>query len=131
MKTIGDAVYSPELEFDMLEDYGFEEVSTAEAFVDADWLEDAQGNVITYGQKLTEALIEYYDSWQNVNTDKNLVGINKLEIGEIRTGKEGFYTLCRVTYAGDDGSETVKYQTVYLRISQDAMIINEIKEDKL
>lgn len=131
MKTIGDAVYSPELEFDMLEDYGFEEVSTAEAFVDADWLEDAQGNIITYGQKLTEALIEYYDSWQNVNTDKNLVGINKLEIGEIRTGKEGFYTLCRVTYAGDDGSETVKYQTVYLRISQDAMIINEIKEDKL
>ncbi len=131
METIGDAVYTPELKFSMLEDYSFEEIATAEAFVDADWLEDAQGNSVTYGQKLTEALIEYYDSWQNVNTDKNLVGINKLEIGEIRTGKEGFYTLCRVTYAGDDGSETVKYQTVYLRISQDAMIINEIKEDKL
>ena len=131
MKTIGEAVYTPELKFSKLEDYGFEEISTAETFVDADWLKDEQGNSVTYGQKLTEALIRYYDSWQDANTDKSLVGINELEIGEIRTGKEGFYTLCRVTYAGDDGSETVKYQTVYLRISQDAMIINEIKEDKL
>ncbi|MGN0735448.1 MAG: zinc-ribbon domain-containing protein [Anaerovoracaceae bacterium] len=131
MKTIGEAVYSPELKFSMLEDYSFEEISAAEAFVDADWLEDAQGNSVTYGQRLTETLIRYYDGWQDANTDKSLVGINKLEIGEIRTGKEGFYALCRVTYAGEDGSETVRYQTVYLRISQDAMIINEIKEDKL
>ena len=47
------------------------------------------------------------------------------------TGKEGYYVLCRVSYAGEDGKDVIKYQTVYLRISGDAMIINEIKEEKL
>lgn len=131
METIGEAVFAPDLKYSMIKNYSFEEIPDAESFVDADWLEDKDGNPVTYGQKLTEALIKYYDSWQSANSDKTLVGINKLEIGEIRTGKEGFYALCRVTYAGQDGNDVMKYQTAYLRISGDTMVINEIKEDKL
>ena len=131
MNTIGEAVFAPELKYNMLKDYGFEEISEAESFVDADWQEDAEGNGITYGRKLAEALINFYDGWQSSNTDESLVGINKLEIGEIRTGKEGFYALCRVTYAASDGKDVVKYQTVFLKISGNNMVINEIKEDKL
>lgn len=131
METIGEAVFAPDLKYSMIKNYSFEEIPDAESFVDADWLEDKDGNPVTYGQKLTEALIKYYDSWQSANSDKTLVGINKLEIGEIRTGKEGFYALCRVTYAGQDGNDVIKYQTAYLRISGDTMVINEIKEDKL
>ena len=131
METIGEAVFAPDLKYSMIKNYSFEEIPDAESFVDADWLEDKDGNPVTYGQKLTEALIKYYDSWQSANSDKTLVGINKLEIGEIRTGKAGFYALCRVTYAGQDGNDVIKYQTAYLRISGDAMVINEIKEDKL
>ena len=131
MKTIGETVFAPELKYNMLKDYGFEEISEAESFVDADWQEDAEGNGITYGRKLAEALINFYDGWQSSNTDESLVGINKLEIGEIRTGKEGFYALCRVTYAASDGKDVVKYQTVFLKISGNNMVINEIKEDKL
>lgn len=131
VKTIGEVAFSPDLKYSILADYSFEEISRAESFVDADWLEAEDGAPITYGQKLTEALVKHYDSWQEANSDKSLVGINKLEIGEIRTGKEGFYALCRVSYAGEDGKDVIKYQTVYLRISGDTMTINEIKEDKL
>lgn len=131
METIGEAVFAPDLKYSMIKNYSFEEIPDAESFVDADWLEDKDGNPVTYGQKLTETLINYYDSWQSANSDKSLVGINKLEIGEIRTGEEGFYALCRVTYAGQDGNDVIKYQTAYLRISGDTMVINEIKEDKL
>ena len=131
MQTIGEAVFSPDLKFGMLKEYSFEEIADAESFVDADWLQDEDGNPVTYGQKLIETLVKYYDSWQSANNDSSLVGINKLEIGEIRTGREGFYALCRISYAGEGGNDVVKYQTVYLRISGDAMIINEIKEDKL
>ena len=131
VKTIGEAVFSPDLKFSLLKEYSFEEIAEAESFVDADWLEDENGNPVTYGQKLIGTLVKYYDSWQSANNDISLVGINKLEIGEIKTGNEGFYALCRISYASEDGNDVVKYQTVYLRISGDAMIINEIKEDKL
>ena len=131
METIGEAVFAPDLKYSMIKNYSFEEIPDAESFVDADWLEDKDGNPVTYGQKIAETLIKYYDSWQSANSDQTLVGINKLEIGEIKTGEEGFYALCRVTYAGQDGNDVIKYQTAYLIISGDTMVINEIKEDKL
>ena len=131
MKTIGETMYNEDLTFDMFDSYSFEEIPDADDFVDADWYEDSEGSAVTYGEKIMESLIRYYDSWQAVNTDETLVGINSLEFGEIKTGKEGFYVLCKVTYAGADGGTAEKYQTAYLRISDKAMIINEIKEDNL
>lgn len=131
MKTIGETMYNDDLTFDTLDSYSFEEIPDADNFVDADWYEDSEDGAVTYGEKIMESLIRYYDSWQAVNTDETLVGINSLEFGEIKTGKEGFYVLCKVTYAGADGGTAEKYQTAYLKISDKAMIINEIKEDNL
>lgn len=54
-----------------------------------------------------------------------------LEIGEIRVGAEGFYLLCKVTYAGSDGKDEVRYQSVYARASEDAMSIDTVKEEKI
>lgn len=127
VKTIGSVIYNPELVYDNSKIYAFEEISAADEFVDAEW----QGMSATYGEKLLETIINHYDGWMETNKDKSLVGINTLEIGEIKTGQTGFYTLCRVTYAGADGSEITDVQTVYTVISNELMVINEIKEETL
>ena len=127
VKTIGSVIYNPQLVYDKSKAYSFDEIASADEFVDAEW-KDASA---TYGEKLIEAIIKYYDGWIDTKKDKSLVGINTLEIGEIKTGQSGFYTLCKVTYAGDDGSEISDVQTVYTVISNGLMVINEIKEEVL
>lgn len=130
VKTIGEVSYDPELKFSLLKNYSFDEIDGAEQFVDAKWYEGENGPV-TYGQVLYETLVKHYDSWKSANDDESLVGINKLEIGESKTGEKGFYTLCRISFAGADGKDVVKYQTVFQKISEKTMIINETKEDNL
>ena len=127
VESIGTITYNQELVYEDGKTYAFEEVLTADDFVDADW----EGMDATYGEKLIEAVINYYDSWIDTNNDESLVGINTLEIGEIKTGQSGFYTLCRVTYAAADGSEATSVQTVYTVISDGMMLINEIKEESV
>ncbi len=127
VKTIGSVIYNPQLVYDKSKAYSFDEIASADEFVDAEW-KDASA---TYGEKLIETIIKYYDGWIDTKKDKSLVGINTLEIGEIKTGQSGFYTLCKVTYAGDDGSEISDVQTVYTVISNGLMVINEIKEEVL
>lgn len=127
VKSIGTVIYNPELVYDKDKTYAFDEISSAEDFVDAEW-EEASA---TYGEKLMESLINYYDGWQETNTDESLAGINTLEIGSIKTAEEGFYVLCKVVYAGTDGDEVMQYQSVYAKISNGLMVINEIKEETL
>ena len=125
--TIGTVTFDQDLVYEEGKTYAFEEISKADDFVDADW----EGMDATYGEKLLEAVIKYYDGWQDTNKDESLVGINKLEIGELKTGQSGFYTLCRVTYAAADGSEITSVQTVYTVISDGMMLINETKEESV
>ena len=125
--TIGTVTFDQDLVYEDGKTYAFEEISKADDFVDADW----EGMDATYGEKLLEAVIKYYDGWQDTNKDESLVGINKLEIGELKTGQSGFYTLCRVTYAAADGSEITSVQTVYTVISDGMMLINETKEESV
>ena len=127
VNTIGSVIYNPELVYDGNKTYSFEEISSADEFVDGQW----EGMNATYGEKLLETLIKHYDRWLSTNTDESLVGINTLEIGEIKTGQNGFYTLCKVTFAKADGSETSTVQTVYTVISGELMVINEIKEESV
>ena len=89
--------------------------------------------ILTAGaaEGILDAIAGYYGQWQATNRDTSLVGINKLEIGEIRTGEEGYYVLCRLTFAGTDGDEVVKYVTAYVKISQNSMLLNQIEEEKL
>lgn len=61
-------------------EYAFPEISDSLEFTDAVWLENEQ---ITYAQGILTAVVEYYGEWKDANEDENLIGINKLEIGEI------------------------------------------------
>ena len=125
-QTIGEVVYSPDLVYTEKGAYSFEEIATADKFVDAEW----EGTT-TYGQALIDVIIKYYDGWLGTNTDPKLVGINRLEIGEIRSSQSGFYTLCRITYAGSDGNEVTKLQTVYAKVSDGMIVIDEVKEESV
>ncbi len=127
VKTIGMVSYNQDLVYDSEKTYAFEEVTRADEFVDA----DMQDTDTTYGHKLIASVIKYYDSWIDTNEDESLVGINTLEIGDIRTGQEGLYVLCSVTYAQAEGTELTKYQTVYVKITDGLMVINEIKEETI
>ena len=127
VKTIGTVSYNQDLVYDSEKTYAFEEVTRADEFVDA----DMQDTDTTYGHKLIASVVNYYDSWIDTNDDESLVGINTLEIGDIRTGQEGLYVLCSVTYAQADGTELTKYQTVYVKITDGLMVINEIKEETI
>lgn len=131
MTTIGQAQYNSELRYSENRTYSFAEIPDTTDFTDMEWTKDADGNPVTYAEALIDAVVRYYDGWQSTNNDKTLVGINVLEIGEIRVGAEGFYVLCKVTFAGADGQDAVKYQSVYARASQDIMVINTVKEETL
>lgn len=125
IRSIGAVKYDSELSYEKDKEYSFAEISSAVTFVDAEWA-DADA---TYGEKLLESVIKYYDGWIDTNQNEDLMGINTLEIGEIKTGENGFYVLCRVTYAAADGTELSQLQTVFVKISNGLMVINEIKEE--
>ena len=126
--TIGQISEDPALKYDLSREYAFPEISDSLEFTDAVWLENEQ---ITYAQGILTAVVEYYGKWKDANEDENLIGINKLEIGEIRTGENGYFAFCRLTFATADGSEKAVYETVHVKISQDTMVINEMKEETL
>lgn len=124
---IGTIIYNATLTYPTDRELSFKELASADEFVDAQW-EEADA---TYGEKLAEAVIRYYDSWIDTNHNPELVGINTLEIGEIRTSAEGFYVLCKLDYAKENGDEFSQCQTVFAKISNGLMVINEIKEETL
>ena len=93
MTTIGQAQYNSELRYSENRTYSFAEIPDTTDFTDMEWTKDADGNPVTYAEALIDAVVRYYDGWQSTNNDKTLVGINVLEIGEIRVGAEGFYVL--------------------------------------
>ena len=131
-ETIGQVLEDTELKYDNKKNYAFgEQLAEAEAFVDETWKSGEDGKTITKADAMMNAVVTYFDQWKATNEDTSLIGINKLEIGEIRTGEEGYYVLCRLTFAGEDGDEVVKYVTVNVKESQDSMVINETKEETI
>lgn len=129
--SIGEVAEDASLKYDLKKDYAFEEVADTEDFENGDWTTDKDGEAVTYAEGIVDTITSYYGQWQATNRDTNLIGINKLEIGEIRTGEEGYYVLCRLTFAGADGEEVVKYVTACVKISKNSMLLNEIKEEKI
>lgn len=131
-ETIGSVEEDVNLKYDSAGTYAFgEALKAAEPFTDETWTTDEDGRTVTKAQAMMTELVSYYDQWKASNKDTSLIGINKLEIGEILTGEEGYYVLCRLTFAGEDGEDVVKYMTVNMKESQDSMIINEIKEETI
>ncbi len=130
--TIGEVLEDAGLKYDLEKEYAFEEIPETAAFENSDWLTGEDGEAVTYAEGILDAVTGYYGQWQATNRDTSLIGINKLEIGEIRTGEKGYYVLCRLTFAGADGEEKVEYVTACVKISQNSMLLNEInKEEKL
>ena len=97
---------------------------------DSDWIENDEGGMVTYAEAIYDSIIAYYDSWLSGNTDENLVGINSLELGEIRHDDEGYYALSRVTYADKDGGSYDVLQTCYLTVNGNSMFIEKISEEE-
>lgn len=122
---------SDELKYDTTKAYAFAGIMVSEEFENSPWIENSDGTVITYGQGIVEGLVAYYDQLKSSgNMARGLEGINKLEIGEIRTGETGYFVLCKVTYTGENG-ETVKYESVYLEVGSQLINVKEVKEETL
>lgn len=120
--TIGQALYSEELNYSMVSKSNFEGVESMETLKDSAWTDD-----MTYAGGVFSAVINYYDEWKSRNTDESLVGIDSLELGEIKQSDKGYYILTKTTFASKDGNKVATYQTCYVTLMDDSMFINEIK----
>lgn len=107
--NIGSISEDVNLKYDLTKDYAFEEIPQTAEFQNGIWKTADDGSDRYIGQEIVENMIAYYNAMKDEgNLKEGIVGINKLEIGEIRTGDAGYYVLTRVTYANDQGSETVE-----------------------
>lgn len=154
-KNIAEIVEDPELLFSDDKDYGFEDFGNSYTFADAPWYTAKDGTSVTYGKEIIGTVIQYYSSWVDMVNGKNekvldfidetsefyteiesikpkdgvQYGINKLAIGEIRSGGSGFYVLVDVTKASSDKKkDTVEHHIVYLGPEKETMKIIEIKK---
>ena len=124
--TIGEITYNEALTYQDMTESEFEGVIDMETLQDSEWIENEEGRTVTYAEAVYDAVIAYYDSWLSGNTDEELVGINRLELGEIRTDGEGYYALVRVAYADSDGGILEQTQTCYLTENGNSMFIERI-----
>lgn len=129
--TIGEVAEAASLKYNLSREYAFEEIAQTTDFTNATWRTGDDGNKETYADGIVQAIVTYYDDWQGSNKDQSLIGINKLEIGEIRTGVSGYYTLCRLTFATSDNTGVLKYSTVHVLVSGDSAEVDEVKEETL
>ncbi len=83
----------------------------------------------TYGQSIIEAVISYYNNWKDTNDDENIIGVNSLEIGEIRSDDSGYYVLTSVTYAAASGDTVSKNETVHLTENNGQIGVSDVKEE--
>ena len=125
-KTIGQVVYNDDLNYSLVEKSGFEGVESMNTLTDSEWTKDGDTS-ITYAGGIFASVINYYDEWKSRNTNEDLVGIDSLELGEIKQGEDGYYILTKTTYAAKDGSKAISYQTSHVTIMDGTMFIDEIK----
>lgn len=128
--TIGDVVFDENLYYNLDKLYAFEEINKSDYFQDKDWKEGDNGMNITYGQAIIDRVISYFDDWQKTNKNKNLIGINTLNIGEIRESNGGYFNLVKVSYATEDGNGLEKTMSLYLEADKKEMVISAIKEEE-
>ena len=121
-KTMGEVVYNENLNYSKVSKSSFDGAESLETLKDSEWSEGT-----TYAGGIYSTVISYYDEWKDRNTDESLVGIDTLEVGEIKQSKDGYYVLCKTTYATSDGSKAATYQTCYITLIDGKMFIDEIK----
>ncbi len=131
VKTIGDVQYNANLTYSTVDQPAYSDILDKDTLKDSEWQENDDGQMVTYAEAIYEAVIAWYDGWQEDNTDSELVGINSVELGEIKKDDTGYYVLTKVIYADKDGGTTETAQTCYLTIEDDSMFVNEIREDTI
>jgi len=130
--NIGSVSENTDLKYDISKTYSFEEISETAEFQNGIWKTDDEGRDIYIGQQIIGDVISHYNAMKDEGTlEEGVVGINKLEIGEIRTGDSGYYVLTKVTYAQEQGGESVKYESAYLTASEEDIAVKEVKEESL
>ncbi|MCI5687900.1 MAG: zinc ribbon domain-containing protein [Emergencia sp.] len=135
-------------------DYGFEGFSNTYTFANKPWYTDDEGNSVTYGEEIISTVIQFYSAWVDKINGKNddildfvdetsdlyaemqelqetegvSYGINKLSIGDIRTGGAGFYVYVSVVKVDSDaGKEFTEKQILYMEPVNKTMQIVEIR----
>ncbi|MBR5517386.1 MAG: zinc-ribbon domain-containing protein [Firmicutes bacterium] len=126
LKNVGTVKYDATLKYDTEKHGAFDEISETNQFQDVAWNGDSEK---TNGYHIIESVISYYDGWSETNEDSNIVGINQVEIGEIRTGNSGYYVLNKIVYAEAAGDVIEKTESVYLEASGDRIMVKEVKEE--
>jgi len=124
--SIGQIEHNMSLKYDMSKETSFKDIKTSAAFTDSVWRDD-----VTYCDEIIGTVVSHYGKWIDKNEDESLIGINTLEIGEIRIGEKGYYVLHRLTFAAADGQEKEQICTAFVKISDDNMEIDEVKEEVL
>lgn len=125
-ENIGTVKYNSTLKYDLEKEYAFGEISETNQFQDVAWNGDSEK---TNGYHIIQSVISYYDGWIESNEDSDVVGINQVEIGEIRTGNSGYYVLNKIVYAEAAGDVIEKTESVYLEASGDRIMVKEVKEE--
>ena len=155
-QNIGEIVENTAFAFEADKDYGYEELADTYTFKNSPWYENEDGKDVTYGDEIIGTLVQYYsalpDKVNDVNKDvldyvdnttalyeeleamegdeSRGYAINRLEIGEIKTGQKGFYAIVNVTSADKlQPEETQQKQLVYLEANPNKKVI-KIKETK-
>lgn len=153
--NIGSIVENIDLKFGEEQNQAFPQLTDAYDFSDNVWYTNENDEVISYGEEIVGTVIEYFSKWVDevngkdtdildfVKSDTRLssevakiqstkdvtYGINKLEIGEVKTGENGFFVMATVTKIDSEkNKEVVIKQIIYMEPIEQAMKIAEIKE---
>ncbi len=124
---IGTVIPNQELKFVNEKDYGFKEVADAKPFENASWYTIKNNGIeknVYYGGGIVETLVKYYsDEAGNYESGNTL---DKLEIGEIRTGDFGFFVLVK-TGKTENGQNVTTTETVKIVVGDKEMSVQEVK----
>lgn len=153
--NIGVIEENKELLFQENVNYGFDEITSCYDFTDSIWYLAEDGSEIKYGNEFVGTLIAYYSQWVDLanGTDDDVLklvkedtelydrlkgivpddaityGINKLQVGQIKTGEKGFSVYTAVTKVDSaTNKESVEKNIVYMEPNEKSMQIIDIKE---
>ena len=126
-ENIGNISANPDLKYSDGVAYSFGTADQTQEFTNSPLNGDDTDK--TYGQSIVEAVISYFNGWMDTNEDESLIGVNSLEIGEIRSSGDGYYVLTSVTYAAASGDTVSRRETVHLTENNGQITVADVKEE--
>lgn len=126
-ENIGNISANPDLKYSYGVAYSFGTADQTQEFTNSPLNGDDTDK--TYGQSIVEAVISYFNGWMDTNEDESLIGVNSLEIGEIRSSGDGYYVLTSVTYAAASGDTVSRRETVHLTENNGQITVADVKEE--